>query len=95
MINTFFHDTEYPKDKRTPEDGKIILDLIEAIHAAEKKQAESDASIFAEEKRILKVGFCYQLNVIEEVPSLICILFNDFLNGHIKTFGEKWNICSK
>lgn len=42
------------KDKRTPEDGKIILDLIEAIHAAEKKQAESDASIFAEEKRILK-----------------------------------------
>ncbi|XP_042449460.1 MICOS complex subunit MIC60-like isoform X2 [Zingiber officinale] len=42
------------EDKRTPEDEKKIFDLIEVIHAAEKKQAESDASIFAEEKRILK-----------------------------------------
>ncbi|XP_074571336.1 MICOS complex subunit MIC60, mitochondrial isoform X2 [Curcuma longa] len=47
-------DISSEKDKRTPEDGKIILDLIEAIHAAEKKQAEADASMFAEEKRILK-----------------------------------------
>ncbi|XP_042448169.1 MICOS complex subunit MIC60-like isoform X1 [Zingiber officinale] len=42
------------EDKRTSEDEKKIFDLIEVIHAAEKKQAESDASIFAEEKRILK-----------------------------------------
>ncbi|KAJ3677324.1 hypothetical protein LUZ60_003048 [Juncus effusus] len=32
----------------------IMLDLVEAIHAAERKQAESDAYIFAEEKRRLK-----------------------------------------
>lgn len=74
MINAFFHDTEYPKDKTPREDGKIILDLIEAIHAAEKKQAESDASIFAEEKRILKVGFCYQLNVIKFPPRYVFCL---------------------
>ncbi|XP_042449461.1 MICOS complex subunit MIC60-like isoform X3 [Zingiber officinale] len=47
-------DISSEKDKRTPEDEKKIFDLIEVIHAAEKKQAESDASIFAEEKRILK-----------------------------------------
>ncbi|XP_042448171.1 MICOS complex subunit MIC60-like isoform X3 [Zingiber officinale] len=47
-------DISSEKDKRTSEDEKKIFDLIEVIHAAEKKQAESDASIFAEEKRILK-----------------------------------------
>ncbi|KAG1342414.1 protein WEAK CHLOROPLAST MOVEMENT UNDER BLUE LIGHT 1 [Cocos nucifera] len=46
--------SEKPEDKKTSEDGKIILDLIDAIHSAEKKQAESDAYIFAEEKRKLK-----------------------------------------
>ncbi|XP_008812717.2 MICOS complex subunit MIC60-like isoform X1 [Phoenix dactylifera] len=45
---------EKPEDKKTSEDGKIILDLIDAIHAAERKQAESDAYIFAEEKKKLK-----------------------------------------
>ncbi|KAJ4744862.1 MICOS complex subunit MIC60 [Rhynchospora pubera] len=33
---------------------KVVVDLIEAIHAAERQQAESDAYIFAEEKRRLK-----------------------------------------
>ncbi|KAJ4760418.1 MICOS complex subunit MIC60 [Rhynchospora pubera] len=33
---------------------KVVVDLIEAIHAAERQQAESDAYIFADEKRRLK-----------------------------------------
>ncbi|KAF3324306.1 protein WEAK CHLOROPLAST MOVEMENT UNDER BLUE LIGHT 1 isoform X1 [Carex littledalei] len=33
---------------------KVVVDLIEAIRAAERQQAESDAYIFAEEKRRLK-----------------------------------------
>ncbi|XP_072979966.1 MICOS complex subunit MIC60, mitochondrial [Typha angustifolia] len=45
---------ENPTDKGPSNDGKYILDLIEAIHAAERKQAESDAYIFSEEKRKLK-----------------------------------------
>lgn len=49
--------SEHLKNNVSSEDGKLVLDLIEAIHAAEKKQAESDASLFAEEKRILKVCF--------------------------------------
>lgn len=40
---------------------KVILDLIEAIHAAERRQADLDARIFAEEKRTLKVRIaCFQ-----------------------------------
>ncbi|KAJ1273017.1 hypothetical protein BS78_06G247900 [Paspalum vaginatum] len=40
--------------EKTSEDGKIVLDIIEAIHAAEKKQADADAYIYSEEKRKLK-----------------------------------------
>ncbi|KAJ0975105.1 hypothetical protein J5N97_017070 [Dioscorea zingiberensis] len=47
-------DKEDPKDTNKSEDGKVLLDLIEAIHAAEKRQAETDAFIYAEEKRKLK-----------------------------------------
>ncbi|KAJ6929431.1 hypothetical protein NC652_013344 [Populus alba x Populus x berolinensis] len=35
-------------------DGKLVLDFLEAIHAAEKRQAELDALTFSEEKRALK-----------------------------------------
>ncbi|XP_075655412.1 MICOS complex subunit MIC60, mitochondrial [Castanea sativa] len=35
-------------------DGKLVLDFLQAIHAAEKRQAELDARVFAEEKRALK-----------------------------------------
>ncbi|KAL5818278.1 hypothetical protein ACOSQ4_022120 [Xanthoceras sorbifolium] len=35
-------------------DGKLVLDFLQAIHAAEKWQAEQDARAFAEEKRALK-----------------------------------------
>lgn len=43
------------KDADVPNEEKVILDLIQAIHAAERRQADLDARIFAEEKRILKV----------------------------------------
>lgn len=35
-------------------DGKVVLDFLQAIHAAEQRQAELDARAFAEEKRALK-----------------------------------------
>uniref|UniRef100_A0A0E0DIW5 MICOS complex subunit MIC60 n=1 Tax=Oryza meridionalis TaxID=40149 RepID=A0A0E0DIW5_9ORYZ len=38
----------------TSDDGKIVLDIIEAIHAAERKQADADAYMYSEEKRKLK-----------------------------------------
>jgi hypothetical protein len=41
--------------EKTSDDGKIVLDIIEAIHAAEKKQADTDAYMFSEEKRKMKV----------------------------------------
>lgn len=35
-------------------DGKLVFDFLQAIHAAEKRQAELDAHAFAEEKKALK-----------------------------------------
>ncbi|KAK8449767.1 hypothetical protein SEVIR_7G266800v4 [Setaria viridis] len=40
--------------KKPSDDGKVVLDIIEAIHAAEKKQADADAYMYSEEKRKLK-----------------------------------------
>ncbi|KAL6651948.1 hypothetical protein ACP70R_010873 [Stipagrostis hirtigluma subsp. patula] len=40
--------------EKLSDDGKIVLDIIEAIHAAEKKQADADAYMYSEEKRKLK-----------------------------------------
>lgn len=37
------------------QDQKIVLDFIDAIHAAEKKQAESDFRFFDMEKQKMKV----------------------------------------
>ncbi|KAI3824442.1 hypothetical protein L1987_05902 [Smallanthus sonchifolius] len=34
--------------------GTLVLDLLEAIHTAEKRQADLDAHIFSEEKRLMK-----------------------------------------
>jgi hypothetical protein len=42
-------------------DGKLVLDFLEAIHAAEKRQADLDALAFAEEKRALKVSLLHTL----------------------------------
>ncbi|KAL2240192.1 UNVERIFIED_CONTAM: hypothetical protein Sindi_0660400, partial [Sesamum indicum] len=35
-------------------DGKLVLDFLQAIHAAEERQAELDAHFFAEEKKAMK-----------------------------------------
>jgi hypothetical protein len=59
----FFRKNQTIKEKRSDEvvreknseDGKIVLDIIEAIHAAEKKQADVDAYMYSEERRKLKV----------------------------------------
>ncbi|XP_021751911.1 MICOS complex subunit MIC60-like [Chenopodium quinoa] len=41
-------------DAYVSKDGKLILDFLQAIHAAEQRQAELDARVFAEEKRAMK-----------------------------------------
>lgn len=41
-------------DAYISKDGKLVFDFLQAIHAAEKRQAELDARVFAEEKRALK-----------------------------------------
>ncbi|EPS67199.1 hypothetical protein M569_07577, partial [Genlisea aurea] len=35
-------------------DGKLVLDFLQALHAAEKRQAELDSKSFAAEKKVLK-----------------------------------------
>lgn len=45
---------EDSNDAYLSKDGKLVLDFLQAIHAAEKRQAELDAQIFAEEKRKMK-----------------------------------------
>ncbi|CAN6241060.1 unnamed protein product [Urochloa humidicola] len=40
--------------EKTSDDGKVVLDIIDAIHAAQKKQADADAYMYSEEKRKLK-----------------------------------------
>lgn len=36
-------------------DGKLVLDFLQAIHAAEQRQAEMDTRTFTEEMRAMKV----------------------------------------
>ncbi|KAK7358937.1 hypothetical protein VNO77_00878 [Canavalia gladiata] len=42
------------KDGYVSKDGKLVLDFLQAIHAAEKRQADLDARAFNEEKKLLK-----------------------------------------
>ncbi|KAL7600653.1 uncharacterized protein LOC111881122 [Lactuca sativa] len=42
-------------------DGKIVLDFLQAIHTAEKRQEDLDARIFSEEKRLLKEKYDKEL----------------------------------
>ncbi|KAF9611534.1 hypothetical protein IFM89_032934 [Coptis chinensis] len=49
--------SEELKDAYISKDGNLVLDFLEAIHAAEERQAELDAHILAEEKRKLKEKF--------------------------------------
>lgn len=46
---------EDSNDAYLSKDGKLVVDFLQAIHAAEKRQAELDAHIFTEEKRKMKV----------------------------------------
>ncbi|KAL6552185.1 hypothetical protein OROGR_008339 [Orobanche gracilis] len=46
--------TEDVHDGYITKDGKLVLDFLQAIHAAEERQAELDARSFAEEKRSIK-----------------------------------------
>lgn len=46
--------TEDLKDGYVAKDGKVALDFVQAIHAAEKRQAGIDAHAFNEEKKALK-----------------------------------------
>ncbi|KAL9250567.1 MICOS complex subunit MIC60, mitochondrial-like protein [Drosera capensis] len=41
-------------DAYVSKDGKLIMDFLQAIHAAEQRQAELDARVFDEEKRTIK-----------------------------------------
>nr|CAB3488404.1 unnamed protein product [Digitaria exilis] len=50
--------------EKTSDDGKVVLDIIEAIHAAEKKQADADAYMYSEEKRKLKVCYFFTFTVL-------------------------------
>ncbi|GAV68213.1 Mitofilin domain-containing protein [Cephalotus follicularis] len=50
----FVNAVEDLHDANMSKDGKLVLDFLEAIHIAEKRQAELDARAFAEEKRALK-----------------------------------------
>ncbi|XP_047173871.1 uncharacterized protein LOC124841616 isoform X1 [Vigna umbellata] len=43
------------------EDGKLVFDFLQAIHAAEKRQADLDAHVFNEEKKLLKEKYEKQL----------------------------------
>lgn len=45
-------------------DGKLVIDFLQAIHAAEKRQAELDSRVFADEKRALKVWISTLLNIV-------------------------------
>ncbi|XP_027365668.1 uncharacterized protein LOC113872363 [Abrus precatorius] len=42
------------KDGYLSKDGKLVLDFLQAIHAAEQRQADLDARVFNEEKKVLK-----------------------------------------
>jgi MICOS complex subunit MIC60 len=49
------------KDGYVTKDGKVVLDFVQAIHAAEKRQAGIDAHAFNEEKKALKVNLLSNL----------------------------------
>lgn len=51
-------------------DGKVVLDFLQAIHAAEQRQAELDGRAFAEEKRALKVWIIFMLGIDYHVHDL-------------------------
>ncbi|KAJ6413565.1 hypothetical protein OIU84_006372 [Salix udensis] len=64
-------------------DGKLVLDFLEAIHAAEKRQAELDALAFSEEKRVLKEKYDKELRDLR-ARELMCAEEAAMLDKEIK-----------
>ncbi|KAJ6737151.1 MICOS COMPLEX SUBUNIT MIC60 [Salix viminalis] len=64
-------------------DGKLVLDFLEAIHAAEKRQAELDALAFSEEKRALKEKYDKELRDLR-ARELMCAEEAAMLDKEIK-----------
>ncbi|KAM7274971.1 hypothetical protein ACFE04_016837 [Oxalis oulophora] len=95
----FVNAIEEIRDDYLSKDGKVIFDFLQAIHAAEKKQAEEDARVFAEEKRALKEKYekeirdlrARELMHIEEVEILDKELKREQTKAiaAIKSFQEK------
>ncbi|XP_065874591.1 MICOS complex subunit MIC60, mitochondrial [Euphorbia lathyris] len=50
----FANASEEVNDGYVPKDGKLVMDFLQAIHAAEERQAELDARVFADERKALK-----------------------------------------
>lgn len=50
-------------DVNVSKDGTLVLDLLEAIHAAEKRQADIDARIFSQEKRLMKARLFFLISL--------------------------------
>ncbi|KAF8098506.1 hypothetical protein N665_0264s0010 [Sinapis alba] len=53
-IEALPNSTEGLKDGYMTEDGKLVLDFLDAIHAAEERQSHLEAQVFAEKLRTLK-----------------------------------------
>lgn len=49
------------EDGYASKDGKLVIDFLQVVHAAEKRQAYEDARAFNEEKKVLKVSLLYNL----------------------------------
>ncbi|KAJ6774997.1 MICOS COMPLEX SUBUNIT MIC60 [Salix purpurea] len=64
-------------------DGKLVLDFLEAIHTAEKRQAELDALAFSEEKRALKEKYDKELRDLR-ARELMCAEEAAMLDKEIK-----------
>ncbi|GKC98850.1 hypothetical protein Tco_1169125 [Tanacetum coccineum] len=47
-------DVKGTNDVHMSNDGEVVLDFLQAIHTAEKRQADLDARIYSEEKRMMK-----------------------------------------
>ncbi|KAF6149221.1 hypothetical protein GIB67_026077 [Kingdonia uniflora] len=75
--------------KDISKDGKVILDILQVIHAAENKQAELDARIFAKEKSLLKEKFEKELKdaIVKEVmyAEKAAILDKELSKERVKT----------
>jgi len=59
------------KDGYISENGKLVDHFLQAIHAAEKRQADLDAYVSNEQKKLLK-GLSYKKSSFETCPLKPC-----------------------